>query len=468
MSPKQKTIQKPVKVKGAGLHTGQVGEMTFLPAPDNHGIKFKRIDLTPQTIIDADVDHVISTSRGTTIAQNGAKVYTIEHVLAALMGLGIDNVLIELDMEEIPIKDGSSKYFVEALEEAGIELQNAERDYFEITETIELNLPDKDVRIVAEPSDSFSLDVIIDFNTDVLGKQKATLNNISDFKSEISNCRTFVFLHELEYLLGNNLIKGGDLNSAIVFVNRTVSQEELDRLADLFDKPRVTVKEEGILNNLELHYENEPARHKLLDVIGDLALLGKPIKGHITAFRPGHHTNTEFAKVLKKHDNKLKDMNKKPPFDIYAEPVYDINDIKKLLPHRPPFLLVDKVLEITDKYIVAVKNVTMNEPFFVGHFPDEPIMPGVLQVEAMVQAGGIFVLQQVDFPEQYSTYFLKINDTRFRHKVVPGDVVVFVIELTSPIKRGICTMKGQAYVGNKLVVEGQMTAQIAKNKEAKS
>lgn len=465
MSAKQRTIKKPVEVRGAGLHTGQVGVMTFKPAPENHGIKFKRIDLKPQTIIDADIDHVVSTARGTTIGQNGAKVYTIEHVLAALMGLGIDNVLIELDMEEIPIKDGSSKFFIEALEEAGIQQQNAIREYFEIKEPIEFEIADKNVKIVVEPADEFSIDVVIDFETKVLGEQKASLKKLDDFKSDISNCRTFVFLHELEYLLGNNLIKGGDLDSAIVFVNRPVSQQELDRLADLFKKPRVSVREEGILNNLDLHYENEPARHKLLDVIGDLALLGKPIKGHITAYRPGHHTNTEFAKVLKTHHNNLKVMNKKPPFDIYAEPVYDINAIKKLLPHRSPFLLVDKVLEVTSEYIVAVKNVTMNEPFFVGHFPDEPLMPGVLQVEAMVQAGGIFILQQVENPEQYSTYFLKINDTRFRHKVVPGDVIVFVIELTSPVKRGICSMKGKAYVGDKLVMEGQMTAQIAKNKD---
>ncbi len=465
MSAKQKTIQKPVTVRGAGLHTGQVGLLKFKPAPENHGIKFKRTDLKPQTIIAADVDHVVSTARGTTISQNGAKVYTIEHVLAALIGLGIDNVLIELDMEEIPIKDGSSRYFVEALEEAGIKTQNAAREYFEITEPIELDIPEKNVRIVAEPADDFSIDVVIDFETKVLGEQRARLSNIENFKTEISNCRTFVFLHELEYLLGNDLIKGGDLDSAIVFVNRAVSQKELDRLADLFKKPRIKVKDEGILNNLDLHYENEPARHKLLDVIGDLALLGKPIKGHITAYRPGHHTNTEFAKVLKTHYNKFKAMNKKPPFDIYAKPVYDINDIRKLLPHRPPFLLVDKVLEVTDEHIVAIKNVSMNEPFFVGHFPDEPLMPGVLQVEAMAQAGGIFILQQIDQPELYSTYFLKINDARFRHKVLPGDVIVFVIELNGPMKRGICSMNGKAYVGDKLVMDGQMTAQIVKNKD---
>lgn len=465
MSIKQKTIEKPVTVKGAGLHTGQVGEMTFYPAPENHGIKFRRTDLSPVTTINADVDHVISTDRGTTIAQNGASVFTIEHVLAALIGLEIDNVLIELNIEEIPIKDGSSRYFVDALEEAGIKVQNADREYLVIKEKLEFEIPDKKIKIIAEPADEFSVNVKIDFETRVLGEQTAVLDKISEFKNEIASSRTFVFLHELEYLLNNNLIKGGDLNNAIVFVNRVVSQDELNRLADLFKKPRVTVREEGILNNLELHYENEPARHKLLDVIGDLALVGKPIKGKITAIRPGHQTNTEFAKVLKKQYNNIKEMNLKPPFDIYAKPVYDINDIKKLLPHRPPFLLVDKVLHITDKEIIAVKGVTMSEPFFTGHFPDEPVMPGVLQVEAMAQAGGIFILQQVEHPEFYSTYFLKINETRFRHKVVPGDVLVFVIELTGPIKRGICSMSGKAYVGDKLVMDGQLTAQIVKNKE---
>jgi UDP-3-O-[3-hydroxymyristoyl] N-acetylglucosamine deacetylase/3-hydroxyacyl-[acyl-carrier-protein] dehydratase len=468
MSEKQKTIGKVVTVKGAGLHTGQEGEMAFKPAPANHGIKFKRVDLDPQVIIEADIDHVVGTDRGTTIGKNGAMVFTIEHVLAAFMGLGIDNALVELNLEEIPIKDGSSRYFVEAIKEAGSVEQDAHREYIEIKERLEFEIPEKKIKIIAEPSDKFEVDVVIDFETKVLGEQRAKMEDIGKFEQEISMCRTFVFLHELEFLLSNNLIKGGDLSNAIVFVNRKISQDELDRLADLFNKPRVKVKEEGILNNLDLYYENEPARHKLLDVIGDLALAGKPIKGHITAVRPGHHTNTEFAKVIKQHYNNAVEMNKKPPFDIYADPVYDINQIKKILPHRPPFLLVDKVLELNEKHIVALKNVTMNEPFFVGHFPDEPLMPGVLQVEAMVQAGGIFVLNQVPDPELYSTYFLKINDTRFRHKVVPGDVIVFVIELAAPMKRGICSMKGQAYVGNTLVMDGQMTAQIVKNKEKKS
>lgn len=464
MSNKQKTIIKPVTVKGSGLHTGQNGKLTFKPAPANHGIKFKRIDVESQPVINADISHVISTDRGTTIAQNGTSIYTIEHVLAALMGLGIDNVLIELDVEEIPIKDGSSRYFVEALKEAGIKEQKEEREFIEITEPIEYNIPDKNVVLKIEPAEHFSIDVTIDFETNVLGEQKANLDHIDNFVKEIANCRTFVFLHELEFLLKNNLIKGGDLSNAIVFVNRKVSQEELDRLATLFNKPKVGVKEEGILNNLDLYYKNEPARHKLLDVIGDLALLGKPIKGKVTAIRPGHLSNTEFAKLIYKHINTETTMLKSPPFDIYAEPVYDVRQIKKLIPHRPPFLLVDKVLELSDEHIVALKTVTMNEPYFVGHFPDEPIMPAVIMVEAMAQAGGIFVLSKVEEPELYSTYFLKISEARFRNKVVPGDVLVFVIELSSPIKRGICSMNGKAYVGDKVAVEVALTAQIVKNK----
>jgi UDP-3-O-[3-hydroxymyristoyl] N-acetylglucosamine deacetylase / 3-hydroxyacyl-[acyl-carrier-protein] dehydratase len=464
MADKQKTIDKSVSITGTGLHTGKLGTMTFHSAPENHGIKFRRIDIDSKPIIEADVDLVVSTARGTTLAKNGVCIYTIEHVLAAFMGLGVDNVLVDIDMEEIPIKDGSSKHFIEALKEVGIKEQNAKRDYIVIDEPISFELPDSKVKLLIEPDDKFSISVVIDFETDVLGEQKAELNNIDEFESEIAPCRTFVFLHELEYLLTNNLIKGGDLKNAIVFVNRLVSQEELDKLADLFNKPKVKVKENGILNNLDLIYHNEPARHKLLDVIGDLSLLGRPIKGRITAYRPGHKANTEFAKEIKNHINN-KVMLKKPPFDIYAEPYYDINDIKKILPHRPPFLLVDKVLKMSDNHIVAMKSVSLNEPYFVGHFPDEPIMPGVLQVEAMAQAGGIFVLNSVSEPELYSTYFLKINDVRFRSKVVPGDVLVFSIELSGPIKRGICSMHGKAYVGDKMVMEGHLVAQIIKNKE---
>ncbi len=464
MSEKQKTISKPVTIQGLGLHTGQTGNMTFNPAPANHGIKFRRIDLDNKPIIDAHIDNVVSTARGTTIGVNGVLVYTIEHVLAAFAGKGIDNVMIDLDMEEIPIMDGSSRHFIKAIEEVGTKMLAAKRDFIVIKEPIEYEIPDKKIKMLVEPANDFSVSVVINYESKVLGEQVARMRTIDDFADEISTCRTFVFLHELEFLLKNNLIKGGDLSNAIVFVNRRVNQSELDRLAELFNKPKVKVKNEGILNNLDLNFENEPARHKLLDVVGDLALLGKPIKGHITAYRPGHQTNTEFAKIIqKKLNNKI--MLKKPPFDVYAEPVYDINQIKAILPHRPPFLLVDRVLELTDDHIVASKNVSMNEPFFVGHFPDEPIMPGVLQVEAMAQAGGIFVLNQVENPELYSTYFLKINDVRFRSKVVPGDVLIFSIELSAPIKRGICSMNGKAYVGNKLVMEGQLTAQIVKNKD---
>jgi UDP-3-O-[3-hydroxymyristoyl] N-acetylglucosamine deacetylase/3-hydroxyacyl-[acyl-carrier-protein] dehydratase len=464
MIDKQKTIAKSVSLSGTGLHTGQLGTITFHSADENHGIKFRRVDLESKPIIDANIDFVVSTERGTTIKKDGVMIYTIEHVLAALMGMGIDNALIDLDVEEIPIMDGSSGFFIEAIKKAGIKEQSANRKYIQVSKPITFEIPDKKVKMLIEPSDKFEVCVTIDFETEVLGKQTATLDDIKKFEDEISPCRTFVFLHELEFLLKNNLIKGGDLNNAIVFVNREVSQDELDNLAELFNKPKVKVKPNGILNNLDMHFTNEPARHKLLDVIGDLALLGHPIKGKITAVRPGHLANTKFAHEIKKHlKNNI--MLKEPPFDIYADPVYDINDIRKILPHRPPFLLVDKVLHLSDEHIVAVKTVTMNEPFFVGHFPDEPIMPGVLQVEAMAQAGGIFVLNSVDEPELYSTYFLKINDVRFRSKVVPGDVIVFSIELSAPIKRGICSMYGKAYVGDKVVMEGHLVAQITKNKE---
>ena len=464
MVDKQKTIDKSITLSGTGLHTGQLGQITMHSAPENHGIKFRRVDIDEKPIIDADINLVVSTARGTTLAKNGYSLYTIEHLLAAFMGLGIDNVMVDVDMEEIPIKDGSSIHFINAIKEAGIVEQKANRKYIEITEPISYKIPDKNIEMLIEPADKFSATVTIDFETEILGKQIATLDDINKFESEIAQCRTFVFLHELEFLLQNNLIKGGDLNNAIVFVNRAVSQEELDNLAELFNKPKVKVKPNGILNNLDMHFSNEPARHKLLDVIGDLALLGMPLKGKITASRPGHQANTEFGQKIFNELNNTH-MLKKPPFDIYAEPYYDINQIKKILPHRPPFLLVDKVLVLTDDHIVAMKSVTLNEPFFVGHFPDEPIMPGVLQVEAMAQAGGIFVLNSVDEPELYSTYFLKIEEVRFRSKVGPGDVLIFSIELTGPIKRGICSMIGKAYVGDKVVMEGKLIAQIVKNKE---
>ncbi len=464
MIDKQRTIGESITIKGTGLHTGQLGEMTFHSAPINHGIRFRRVDIEGQPIIRADISLVVSTARGTTLSKNGVTINTIEHVLATFTGLGVDNVLVDLNMEEIPIMDGSSKFFVDAVNTAGIVEQDAKRNYLVIKEPVVYETADKNVRLLIEPADKYSVEVIIDYGTEVLGKQVATLNSIEEFETEISPARTFVFLHELEFLLNNNLIKGGDLNNAIVFVNRDVSQSELDKLAELFDKPKIRVKPNGILNNLDLVFDNEAARHKLLDVIGDLSLLGKPILGKVTAYRPGHHANNEFGKKILNHIKKA-NMLKKPPFDIYAKPLYDINQIKNILPHRPPFLLVDKVLEMSENNITALKNVSLNEPFFVGHFPDEPIMPGVLQVEAMAQVGGIFVLNQVDDPSLYSTYFLKIDDVRFRSKVVPGDVLIFTIELTAPIKRGICSMYGKAYVGDKVVMDGKLVAQIVKNKK---
>ncbi len=461
MTDNQCTIKNVISVEGTGLHTGQQGKITFNPAPVNHGIKFRRTDIEGQPIIEADVDHVVDTSRGTTLGKNGARVYTIEHVLAAATGLGVDNLLIDMDMDEIPIRDGSARYFVEALESAGIEEQNATREYIVIKHPVHFKNEEKGFELSIEPYDGFKVDVKIDYGTEVLNIQHASLDDLTKFKDEIAPCRTFVFLHELEFLLKNNLIRGGDLSNAIVFVNRKVGQEELDRLADLFKKPKVKVKDEGILNNLDLHFANEPARHKLLDVIGDLSLLGKRIKGRVKAFRPGHYANTEFAKLIKEQTKKPI-MLKEPPFDLNQPPVYDIIQIQKILPHRPPFLLIDKIMELSDKHILGVKNVTMNEHYFVGHFPEEPVMPAVLQIEAMAQTGGIFVLHSVPDPENYITYFLKIEEAKFRHKVVPGDTIVFALELTSPIRRGICNMRGIAYVGDKIVTEGKLMAQIAK------
>jgi UDP-3-O-[3-hydroxymyristoyl] N-acetylglucosamine deacetylase/3-hydroxyacyl-[acyl-carrier-protein] dehydratase len=460
----QNTINKPTTVSGLGLHTGSVVNLTFNPAPENHGVVFKRTDIEDHQGIAADVSFVVDTSRGTTIEKNGVRINTIEHVMSALVGLCIDNVLVEIDGPETPIMDGSAKFFVEALAEAGVIEQKAERDYFVVESVMSYTDPDNKIEIIAIPSKDYKVSVMIDFETKVLSTQNANLNHIEDFREQIAPCRTFVFLHELEYLLNNNLIKGGDLNNAIVFVNKTVNQEELDRLAELFDKPKVAVKSEGILNNLDLHFDNEPARHKLLDVIGDLSLCGKPIKGHIIANRPGHAANVEFAKILKKQIEKSATIEKVPEYDPNKKPIYDILGIMKLLPHRPPFLLVDKILELSDQHVVGLKSVTMNEGFFVGHFPDEPVMPGVLQIEAMAQTGGILLLSTIPDPENYLTYFLKIEEVKFRNKVVPGDTIIFKLDLIAPIRRGLCHMKGIAYVGQKVVMEAIMLAQIAKKK----
>ncbi|MDD3875758.1 MAG: bifunctional UDP-3-O-[3-hydroxymyristoyl] N-acetylglucosamine deacetylase/3-hydroxyacyl-ACP dehydratase [Bacteroidales bacterium] len=465
MFEKQRTIKKPVSVSGTGLHTGEFVTMTFKPAPENTGYVFKRIDIKDQPLIEAQIENVSDTSRGTTIGVNGVEVKTIEHTLAALSGLSIDNVLIEIDNPELPIMDGSSEKFVSALLEAGIKTQNAPKEYFELDQNIIYSNEERKVRMIALPSDTFKVSVLIDFDSGVLIPQNAILEDINDFAKEIAPCRTFVFLHELEYLVSNDLIKGGDLNNAIVFVNRVINDDELKKLAKLFNKPEVKVLKEGILNNLKLRFHNEPARHKLLDVVGDLALIGEPIKAHIIATRPGHTSNIAFAKEIKKFIRQQKLKKKAPFYDPNVKPVYDINQIKKIIPHRPPFLFVDKILDITDNYIVGLKNVTMNESFFVGHFPSEPILPGVLQVEAMAQAGGVFVLKNVPDPENYATYFLRINNVRFKHKVVPGDTLIFKVELLTPIRRGIADMKGVAFVGEKIAAELEFTAQIVKKEK---
>ena len=462
MSDKQKTIKSPVSIEGTGLHTGNDVILTIKPAPVDHGYKFKRTDLKPEICIAADVDHVIDTSRGTSIEADGIRIDTIEHMMAALSGLEIDNVLIEMNQSETPILDGSSRLYVEMLLETGIVEQDALKNYFELTSNVIYTNEEKKVEIIAIPAKEFHVSVMIDYDLKVLPPQNATLNNIKQFKDEIAPCRTFVFLHELEYLLNNNLIKGGDLNNAIIFVDRVISRKERDHLAKIFRKPRVEVLKEGILNNLELKFPNEPARHKLLDVIGDLALVGMPVKAHIIATRPGHHSNIEFAKMIKDLIKKQKKAETVPVFDLNKPPLYDIIKIQKVLPHRPPFLLIDRILEMSDHHVIGIKNVTMNEPFFMGHFPGEPVMPGVLQIEAMAQIGGIFVLSFVPDPQNYITYFLRIDNVRFRRKVVPGDTIVFVNKLVSPMRRGIFHMQGTAYVGDKIVMEGELMAQIQK------
>jgi UDP-3-O-[3-hydroxymyristoyl] N-acetylglucosamine deacetylase/3-hydroxyacyl-[acyl-carrier-protein] dehydratase len=458
---KQKTINTEVSLTGVGLHTGKEVKMTFKPAPVNNGFTFVRVDLEGQPVVEADANYVVNTQRGTNLEKLGVKIQTPEHVLAALVGCDLDNVIIELNASELPIMDGSSKYFVEALEKAGIEEQNAKRNVYVVKEVISFTDEATGSEILVMPSDHYSITTMVDFGTKILGTQNANLKNINDFKMEIASSRTFSFLHELETLLDNGLIKGGDLNNAIVYVDKEISATTMENLKKAFGKEVINVKPNGILDNLTLHYPNEAARHKLLDVVGDLALIGTKIQGKIIANKPGHFVNTQFAKKMAKII-KIEQRNYVPVYDLNLEPLMDIHKIMAVLPHRPPFLLIDRIIEMSESHVVGMKNVTMNENFFVGHFPEAPVMPGVLIVEAMAQTGGILVLSTVPDPENYLTYFMKIDNVKFKHKVLPGDTLIFKCDLITPIRRGICHMQANAYANGKLVAEAELMAQIAK------
>jgi UDP-3-O-[3-hydroxymyristoyl] N-acetylglucosamine deacetylase/3-hydroxyacyl-[acyl-carrier-protein] dehydratase len=459
---KQNTLGKSFSLQGKGLHTGLSIHITFHPAPDNHGYKIKRIDLNEQPVIEAVAENVVNTQRGTVISKNNVQVSTIEHAMAALYAAGIDNCLIEVDAPEFPILDGSSRFFVEAIQKAGIVEQNAPKDFYIVKHKMEVKDEETGSSLIILPDDKFSINVLISFNSPVLFNQFATMNDMSEFPAEIAASRTFVFVREIETLLKNGLIKGGDLDNAIVIYDQEMPQEALNNLAEKLNIPYKDIRSLGYINNEPLVFDNEPARHKLIDVIGDIALIGKPVRGRIIATRPGHKINNQLARMIRK-DIKLNEIQV-PLYDPNALPLMDVNRIKELLPHRYPFLLVDKIIEIGGNSIVGVKNITVNEPFFQGHFPQEPVMPGVLLVEAMAQTGGLLVLNSVDEPERYSTYFMKIDQVKFRQKVVPGDTLILRLEMITPIRRNISTMKGYVFVGEKLVCEAEFMAQIIKNK----
>jgi len=466
LSEHQHTIASGVSISGVGIHSGHTVDIHLKPAEPNTGIVFKRIDLPNAPTVKADVDNVVDTTRSTTISANGATVGTIEHLMAALVGNGIDNVLIEINAGEVPILDGSSEPFSQILQQAGVQKQDATKVYYTLQHNITFVDEEKKVEMVALPYDSYRINTLIDFNSPVLGTQHAALTDLADFNKEVAPCRTFCFFHELEYLIDNNLIKGGDINNAIVVVDKPVSDAQVQHIAKAFKKENVKVSEGGILNNLELRFPNEPARHKLLDVVGDLALVGIPFKAHIIANRPGHSSNVAFAKKIKEHLKKFKNKAAVPTYDPNKPPVYDIHAIEKKLPHRYPFLLIDKIISINEKEVIAVKNVTYNEPFFQGHFPGNCVMPGVLQVEALAQTGGILTIPD-DPDHSYDTYFLKIDNCKFKNKVVPGDTLLLKMELMNPVRRGICEMKGTIFVGDKIVAEADMVAQIVKKPKEK-